>query len=63
MPWKLQQEASQAIHVKGIAVSGTTGTEGYLYLEKINVSPNKAPTATFEFEVRGANAMSLEKCC
>ncbi len=45
------------IHVKGIAVSGTTGTEGYLYLEKINVSPNKAPTATFEFEVRGANAV------
>ncbi len=45
------------IHVKGIAVSGTTGTEGYLYLEKINVSPNKAPTATLEFEMRGANGL------
>ncbi|HRV03370.1 MAG TPA: DEAD/DEAH box helicase family protein, partial [Mesotoga sp.] len=45
------------IHVKGIAVSGTTGTEGYLYLEKINVSPNKAPTATLEFEMRKANAV------
>lgn len=45
------------IHVKGIAVSGTTGTEGYLYLEKINVFPNKAPTATLEFEMRGANGV------
>ncbi|WP_334103390.1 hypothetical protein, partial [Mesotoga prima] len=41
------------ISVKGITVSGTTGTEGYLYLEKINVFPNRAPTATLEFEVKG----------
>ncbi|WP_367356495.1 DEAD/DEAH box helicase family protein, partial [Mesotoga sp.] len=45
------------ISVKGITVSGTTGTEGYLYLEKINVFPNKAPTATLEFEMRGATAV------
>lgn len=45
------------ISVKGITVSGTTGTEGYLYLEKINVFPNKAPTATLEFETRGANGL------
>jgi len=40
------------ISVKGITVSGTTGTEGYLYLEKINVFPNEDPTATLEFEVK-----------
>jgi len=45
------------ISVKGITVSGTTGTEGYLYLEKINVFPSKAPTATLEFEMRGANGL------
>jgi len=45
------------ISVKGITVSGTTGTEGYLYLEKINVFPNRAPTATLEFEMRGANGL------
>jgi len=45
------------ISVKGITVSGTTGTEGYLYLEKINVFPNRAPTATLEFETRGANGL------
>jgi len=40
------------ISVKGITVVGAPGIEGYLYLEKINVSPNKAPTATLEFEVK-----------
>ena len=45
------------ISVKGITVSGTTGTEGYLYLEKINVFPNKAPAATLEFEMRETNGV------
>jgi len=45
------------ISVKGITVSGNPGTEGYLYLEKINVFPSKAPTATLEFEMRGANGL------
>ena len=45
------------IAVKGISVSGSTATEGYLYLERINLSGDRPPTATLEFEVRGANGV------
>jgi len=45
------------IAVKGISVTGTTATESYLYLEGINLSKNKAPTASLEFEVKGANGV------
>jgi len=41
------------IAVKGISVSGTTATEGYLYLEKINLSGDRPPTSTLEFEIKG----------
>jgi len=41
------------IAVKGISVTGSTGTEGYLYLEGLNISQSKNPTATLEFEIRG----------
>ena len=39
------------ISVVGITQSGTTATEGYVYLEKINLS-KAAPTATIEFDVK-----------
>jgi len=45
------------IAVKGISVSGTTATESYLYLEKINLSGDRPPTATLEFEIKGANGI------
>lgn len=45
------------IAVKGISVTGSTGTEGYLYLEGLNFSTISAPTATLEFEVRGKNGL------
>ncbi|MBU9712038.1 type III restriction-modification system endonuclease [Evansella tamaricis] len=45
------------IAVKGISITGTTATESYLYLEKINLSGNQLPTATLEFEVRGARGV------
>ncbi|MDD3939232.1 MAG: DEAD/DEAH box helicase family protein [Tissierellia bacterium] len=45
------------ISVKGISVTGTTGTESYLYLEKINLSGDRPPTATLEFEVKGAKGV------
>lgn len=45
------------ISVKGISVTGTTGTESYLYLEKINLSGDRPPTATLEFEVKGAQGV------
>lgn len=41
------------IAVKGISVSGTTGTDNYLYLERINLSGDKPPTATLGIEKKG----------
>ena len=43
------------IQVKGISLKGTTGTNGYLYLEQIVLSKTKAPVALIEFEKRNAN--------
>ncbi len=40
------------IEVKGISVSGTTGTEGFVFLEKINISRSN-PTAAIRFDVKG----------
>ena len=45
------------IAVKGISVAGTTATNGYLYLEGVNLSRDQPPTATLEFEIKGANAV------
>lgn len=44
------------IEVKGIAESGTTATEGYLYLQSVNLSGGN-PTATLQFDVRGAGGL------
>src|SRR5690554_2265286 len=40
------------IAVKGIAQTGTTATEGYLYLEGINLFKDKNPTAQLGFETK-----------
>lgn len=40
------------IAVKGISASGTTGTEGFVFLENINVS-GSYPTAAVRFDVKG----------
>ena len=40
------------IQVKGIALKGSTGTSGYLYLEHISLSTTKPPFAVVEFEQR-----------
>jgi type III restriction enzyme len=39
------------IAVRGIAAKGLAGTNAYLYLESIRVSPTKPPQAVIEFEV------------
>ncbi len=44
------------IAVKGITESGTTATEGYVYLESINLS-KAAPTATIQFDFKGAKGV------
>lgn len=44
------------IAVKGITESGTTATEGYVYLESINLSKTN-PTATIQFDYKGATGI------
>ncbi|MDV0444792.1 hypothetical protein MmiAt1_03320 [Methanimicrococcus sp. At1] len=44
------------ISVKGITVTGGTATEGYVYLEGLNLSKGN-PTATIEFEVKGTTGV------
>lgn len=44
------------IAVKGITESGSTATEGYVYLEGINLS-KADPTATIEFDYKGATGI------
>ena len=45
------------IAVKGISLSGTTATEGYAYLEKINVYKDRNPTANVGFDIKGAKGV------
>ena len=44
------------IAVKGISVSGNTATEGYVYLQSINLSKGN-PTATIEFDYKGVKSL------
>jgi type III restriction enzyme len=44
------------ITVKGISVTGSTATEGYVYLENINLSKGD-PTATIEFDYKGTSGI------
>ena len=44
------------IAVKGITESGSTGTEGYVYLQGINLS-QADPTATIQFDYKGATGL------
>ena len=44
------------IAVKGITESGSTATEGYIYLDSINLSKS-APTATIQFDMKGSNGI------
>lgn len=44
------------ISVKGITENGNTATDGYVYLESINLS-QKDPTATIQFDVKGKSGI------
>ncbi len=44
------------ISVKGITESGSTATEGFVYLESINLS-KADPTATIQFDCKGASGI------
>jgi len=45
------------IAVKGISVAGSTATEGYVYIQSINLSKGN-PTATIEFDIKGKSGVS-----
>ena len=44
------------IAVKGLSESGSTATDSYVYLERINLSKS-APTATIQFDCKGASSI------
>ncbi len=44
------------IEVTGISERGTTATEGFLYLQSVNLSSGN-PTATIQFDVKGKDAI------
>ncbi|WP_038178653.1 type III restriction-modification system endonuclease [Vibrio rhizosphaerae] len=44
------QKLVKKIAVRGITTKGLAGTNAYLYLENIEISPNKPPVARIEFE-------------
>lgn len=43
------------IAVKGITVQGSDATNGYVYLQNINLYKDKNPTATVEFDIKNAS--------
>lgn len=49
------------IQVKGINLKGSTGTNGYLYLESISLSTDKPPFAIIEHEKRTASGTISKK--
>lgn len=56
-----QKQLVKKITVKGISVRGTTATNGYLYLQRINVHPNRSPSATVVFEHNAATNSGIAK--
>lgn len=48
------------IAVKGVSQSGTTATEGFVYLESINLS-DKNPTATIRFDYKGKTIRQVSR--
>ena len=56
-----QRQLVKKITVKGITIVGTTATNGYLYLQRINVYPNKSPSATVVFEYNTNSGTGLGK--
>lgn len=49
------------IQVKGINLKGSTGTNGYLYLENISLSTTKPPYALIEHEIRTTSGSIRKK--
>lgn len=56
-----QKQLVKKITVKGISISGSTATNGYLYLQRINVYPHKSPSATIVFEHNASSDRGITK--
>ena len=54
------QKLVKKIAVRGISTKGFTGTNAYLYLESIDVSATKPPTARVEIEVKTKTGIKRE---
>ena len=52
------QKLVKKIGVKGIEVVGNSGTNSYLFLDRIQISTNKYPVAYLELEVKQKNGLS-----
>lgn len=50
------QQLVKKIAVKGISTSGSTATEGYLYLQGLVLSPNHPPKARIEYDIKRADS-------
>lgn len=48
------------IEVKGFDIKNLRGTDGYLFLENIVISPKKPPMARLEFEIRYEKSINRE---
>lgn len=55
------QKLVKKISVRGISVKGLSGTNAYLYLENIEVSPSKPPIARIELEIKHKNGIKRER--
>ena len=55
------QKLVKKIAVRGISTKGLSGTNGYLYLESIEVSQSKPPVARIEMEVKQAGGTIKRK--
>jgi type III restriction enzyme len=45
------------ISVKGISTTGSTASEGYVYLEGVNLHKDKSPTANLGFEIKQSSGV------
>lgn len=54
------QKLVKKIAVRGVKAKGLAGTNAYLYLERIDISPSKPPVARVEMEIRGKQAIRRE---
>jgi len=54
------QKLVKKIAVRGISVKGMAGTDGYLYLESIEISASKPPVARVEMEIKRLSGIKRE---